>query len=163
MEWFLAVWNAVLSIAIIWLSTKFRKAEIKLEKLQSKRTEIIDNTYRKLIDFYDYFEFTVSPNSAVVREDKDEVAKRSSDFRDYFIRHKIYFNSQLSDMIEKYWQYLLINYWDMRGIEDDLGNYEKYWNDRDKKNKIYESMTSGEGSRLKREIEDEFRKLIGVH
>lgn len=82
--------------------------EKQVHLLQERRAEVIAELYSKLIAFLSAAESFASLVEWSGEPSKEEKAKtlgeKAGDFRDYFLRHKIYFTEEICSKVESLWQ-----------------------------------------------------------
>lgn len=82
--------------------------EKQVHILQERRAEVIAELYSKLIAFLSAAESFASQVEWSGEPSKEEKAKslgqKAGDFREYFLRHKIYFTEEVSSKVESLWQ-----------------------------------------------------------
>ena len=141
---------------------KLEREKFVFEKLHRKRIDVIEETYKKIVDVQDKIASYMSPLQLTGEKSKEEKAREAAEaansFMKYFFYHKIYFDKNLADKIDS----LLNKYWNIwikfqyRIEMRDLGKPDiEEWI------KIFEELKT-DIPVLKEDIEGEFRKIIGI-
>ena len=143
-------------------NTKFR---ITYEKLHAERAEVIKEIYRKISKTYNALESVIAPMQLAGEKPMEEIMvdKRihfmdtANNFLEYFQENKIFFNKDLVNDIDKLdggfrtvwkkWSFSQINGRGRQNVEE--------WN------KAWDQLKT-DVSQTKSEIENKFRKLIGI-
>jgi len=137
-------------------NTKYR---ITYEKLHTERAEVIKEVYKKLVLTYeDIYSYTCIFQAA---GEKSEVEKRSmaagtfNDFSRYYEQNRIFFNEELAKKIDRFRD-------ESKKILYDFSITREYdRNNAEKWSKIWLKVKD-DIPVIKIDIENEFRKLIGI-
>ena len=141
--------------------------EKQITILLERRASVIAELYRRLVDFIGYAESFVSYAEYSGEPSKPQKAillsEKASDFRQYFLHHRIYFTEELCEKVAKVFdavQVPAIRYriW-LRAVEDGDqtgGKYQEAWTT------AWESMKN-EVPPLEITVREEFRNLLGVN
>lgn len=135
------------------------KSKLQYEILQEKRARIIEDLYKKLVDFEEAGKHLMAPMQPIGVPDEIERRRRAGEkyvnFCAYYNQHRIYLNTVTCVMVEK----ILDVFWsawndfqfrkELSTREDDL--WTKSW-----------KVISEEIPNIRRELESVFRDIIGV-
>ena len=152
-----------------WLARNLEKFKVDLQlaafehqtrftKLHEKRTEVIAGLYKRLVQIQYSLDSLAKEKEIPIFEpekvkDKERIARESLvEFGKYFVDHRLYFTESLCGTIEKFhsqsgeaWRELLIVNWS-----------------QDERMKSILDRLAKQIPSLRREIEKEFRKMLGV-
>ena len=152
--------GALLKVALEkWLGYKLERKQILFKKLQEKRGVVIEEIYKKINRAVREFNSLLKPFQEAGELPQNEkaklVAEKANDFVDYYTDHRIFFSKELANKIDEF----------EKGLKEIFIDF-KYSEREDKKKweirlAAWKKLT-GKIDPLKEEIEDEFRKLIGV-
>ncbi len=144
------------------LSKEAIKFRIRYEKLHSERAEVIKEVYKKISRTYRAFRSYISPfqfSGDLPEEDKRKQAvDEFNSLNNYYEENRIFFEEniakEIDDLLENFVETL--NQFDY-SKDKTGGDYRdvKEWN------KAWKKLTE-DTSKIKKLIENEFRKMIGV-
>jgi hypothetical protein len=135
--------------------------------LQEKRANLIDELYKKLIDYLaaaESFSSIIEWGGEPTKEEKAGVlAEKSSELFVFFLRHRIYFSAALCDQIQHLYNTVRVpttqyRVWlaAVRNSDNSGGKFQESW---DKAAQTIQKDVPP----LMSAIEDEFRALLGVY
>ena len=139
------------------------KFRITYEKLHTERAEVIKETYKKMVSAYDYTRAYViifeKPDDKSEDKKRKEADKAYKEFYKFYDENRIFFSESLASDIdklqEKFWE-ILVEFEESKRFPNDgrgiLGDkHKEVWN------KIETDIPP-----IRKEIEDKFRKTIGI-
>lgn len=138
------------------------KQQIQFSTLHSKRAEVIEELYKRIVaaekDFYSLtsiVEFEGEPS----REEKAQQAHKSGlALQTYMNDYRIYFGKELGESFNKYSEGLFEVFAKFQlSSQEPVGSDLKYKNWTESYKQLADHVSS-----IKQRIEDDFRKLIGV-
>jgi hypothetical protein len=134
---------------------------VRYEKMHLRRAEAIEEIYRRMVKTYRAFRSYVHPmqSSKESQEAKGgEVAKIANDFSDYYEENRIFIDEdlaqkidKLSDVFRKVWGEFETYRFGEKLKQPYFEGYKNAWETISKETPI-----------IKKEIENEFRKIIGI-
>lgn len=158
-----------------WINKDFEKFKHKLKqeriissKLYDKRGEVINKLYELLEDFNQKMSSLTSPAEMagdLPKIEKLKIAGKSGeDFRNYHSKKKIYFNENLSNLLDKINSQFIEAWIDFTMYPPEKNNLSS-GNEKEKWEwwiKAWKKV-SEEIPPIKKEIEKEFRNLLGAN
>mgnify|MGYP000942755803 CR=1 FL=1 len=140
------------------------KLKISYEKLHTERAEVIKVVYQKLTKTIGFIQQYIKPMRLTGEESEEESQIKAIDayneFSVYYRENRLFFNEDLALKIDDIQMRLLdiLNGFQLiRNIEiQSLGDTSKKWSE------LFKSLTDTDIPPLKKEIEIEFRKIIGI-
>ena len=145
---------------------------IRFQSLHTTRAEVISGFYEKLVLLDDTLHSTLRPFQAIGEPElKDKVEVLSIQFneiREYFLPKRIFFEKNICELIDSILEAAKGVFYDITtlpvDIQDSVYQYDRgtlkerheFW---DKARKIH----GNEITQLKNQLEDEFRKLLGIY
>jgi hypothetical protein len=146
------------------LEKEHTRYQITYDKLHTERAVVIKETYQKLVDVYKAFHSYMNPmqlTGELTTEEKQKIAaEKANDFIIYFDRNRIFFEDAQSEKIDKL-RDSLWDCWTSFGLSKDLRE------DRQRKDgiamwqKVWDKLNT-EIPQIKKEVEKEFQKIIGL-
>jgi len=135
---------------------------VRYEKMHSERAEVTKELYKKIVKTYRTFHSYMCPLQTSGEPSQDEkggeAVKIANNFTDYYEENRIFVDEELAKKIDKLsetfkqaWNEFEIYRLSKKNREFDLENWREAW-------KIISEQTPI----IKKEIEDEFRKIIGI-
>lgn len=148
------------------LAMSAKERETRFNILQSKRAEVIEQLYGKLIDFMAAVERCVSPlgykNDPPKEEQLKAVGEAQGAFLMYYMRNRIYFSEPICDGIDSLFNALVpkvrkFGLWlaFQKRYPDQMGNQPDAWDE------AWKAMQD-QVPPIMRSIERDFRDLLGV-
>jgi hypothetical protein len=129
--------------------------QVTFSKLHEKRAEAVETLFSMLLDFTAAVQQFLSPiNSIPDQAKKDKTHQQLSELSLYFVRHRIYLSKALCESIAKFIDAVATPARTFRihteGEPDNLDDWFNAWQ------KVQKAVP-----RLKTELEDEFRRILG--
>jgi len=132
--------------------------ETRFAKLHEKRAEVIAELYKRLVRAMNSIRYmaeaTQDPEKQPFKEQlTKDGAKHGSEFWTYFDEHRIYFNRDLCEKLDKIRvEFEMVYIWDLTsGGPDDIKTWIKIWD------KMHIRIPE-----IRKDIENTFRKMLGV-
>jgi len=134
--------------------------------LQEKRADLIDQLYKRLIDFLaaaETFTAVIEWSGEPTKDEKAKVlSERTDEFFHFFVRHRIYFSAALCEKIQHLYDTVRMsttsyNVW-RRAVKDHDSSDGKFLEAWDKAAQTIQKDVPP----LMSAIEEEFRSLLGV-
>ncbi len=154
------------------LDTRLNEFNIRFSKLHQERAEVIKELYNRIVELQSaMLDFTSGIHAVIKDINKEEeerllrVNKALQEFNSYFFSRKIFFRKELVSKLEhlskeywdKGWDYAFMsNQFKEGGLTKEIR--KEY---RDKSREISKTVVM-EFTRLIEELENEFRKMLGV-
>jgi len=139
--------------------------QITFGKLHEKRAEIIADLYAKIVDLQNSVEVFVRNVIGLTPEKNEEnlraIWKAADSFKDCYRKNKIFFAEEMCELIEDLNTNLsspvseISMHLEIVGNSDQLKPVYEAWEKA-------EQNIAGKASIIRREIESEFRKILGV-
>lgn len=144
----------------------------KQTSLHNKRLKIIEELYEKLVDLNSTMAVLTSPLKQTTKDFKEyekELTEKASssfnDFNSFYQKNKIYFNENTNQIIDEilngfhkaFWDYHQFNFYKDTGVTEREHIIEA----RQKMTDAYKSVQN-EIPKVRKKLEDEFRKLLNV-
>ena len=146
------------------LEKEHTRYQITYDKLHTERAVVIKETYQKLVDVYKAFHSYMNPmqwGGEPTMEEKQKIAaEKANDFIIYFDRNRIFFEDSLAEKIDRL-RDALWDCWTSFGLSKDLRNDRQHKDGLDMWHKIWEKLNT-EVPTIKKEVEKEFQKIIGL-
>tara|TARA_B100000787_G_scaffold72483_1_gene53326 strand:+ start:253 stop:828 length:576 start_codon:yes stop_codon:yes gene_type:complete len=144
----------------------------KQTSLHNKRLEIIEELYNKLVELNSAMAILTSPlkqTSGDFKEYEKKLTENAStsynSFNSFYQKNKIYFKENTNEIIDEilnsfhtaFWDYNQFNFYKEAGVT----NTDDIIKSREKMRDSYTSVKD-EIPKVRKKLEDEFRKLLGV-
>ena len=154
------------------LDTKLNEFNIRFSKLHQERAEAIKKLYVKIVELHSaMMDFTRLMKPVIEDHEKEEQERLSrvnsafQDFNNFYLRNRIFFEKsmveKLDNLSKEYWD----KGWDFAFMNQQFQEgslskevFQEYF---EKSKKISETVEK-DFTKLIEEIEDEFRKMLGV-
>lgn len=143
------------------LNYRLQKKKFQFEKLYIKRAEVVEETYKKIIDTHRALESLMAPMQLAGEPTKAEKIKsavdKGNDFVRYFDIHRIYFDENLEQEIEQLHKKMRDAFNKFKyATTEELGKQDiKEWTN------AWQEIRE-ETPKLRKEIEKKFRNIIGI-
>lgn len=135
---------------------------VRYEKMHAERAEVIKNLYKKIVRthraFHSFMNIFQQAGDKLEPEKGQLAADEANDFTDYFEENKIFLGRELADKIEdlsKTFRLAWIQFESSRRNEKYSDSYFNNWIEAFK-------LIDEETPKIKTEIENEFRIIIGI-
>ena len=146
------------------LQKEHTRYQITYSQLHSERALVIKETYQKLVDLYKAFQSYMNPlqlAGELTEEEKQRIAAESAnEFTNYFDRNRIFFDDSLAQKLDEL-RNALYDCWTSFGLSKTLRDAQDLKPSADMWTKIWEKLNT-EVPRIKKEVEREFQKVIGI-
>ena len=138
------------------------QSEVRFTRLHEKRAEVIADLFSKLVALLEAADqHLIGPD--VDHEQQKNFAERHKDFVNSFERNEIYFAAELCESLSKFTSKLRqadIKKWIWKDSPPQTDEDRTEWNNR---NMTRWKLVTEEVPVLKKELTEEFRRLLGVH
>ncbi|MDT3434718.1 hypothetical protein [Haloarcula sp. 1CSR25-25] len=144
---------------------ELEKDKLQFSQLHNERAKITAELYKKFVLFEEDMRSLVNPVEVGDEPSKDEkfqpAAESGNEFRNYYMKNKIYFPADICQTIESLDQ-------EMESIYRKFGIFTPYQSrpgdpqEPGEWLEVWERVTEDEVPELKEELEDHFRELLGV-
>jgi hypothetical protein len=149
-----------------WTDKALRTYQIRFSKLHSDRADVIRELYSKLVNMEkslrSYMNRVQYKNAPSEKEQQEMAAKDTGNFITFFDENRIFFDTNVCDLIEKIYEECRKAWIDFH-IYSDVTHLPQVIQSKkaelqlDAYNSIKEKFPE-----LRKKLEDEFRKLLGV-
>jgi hypothetical protein len=162
-----------LEIKKIELQNELEKNKIQFSSLHGKRIEIIEGVYTRLVELNSaMYDLTRRIHPIIEDADKEEeeriirANKALTEFRDFFLPHKIYFNTELAEKIESIHKMYWDKGWDFTYLNSRMKSGQMLkdtWKDFYEESKKVTESIDIDIPPILNELEEEFRDILGVY
>jgi len=135
---------------------------VRYEKMHAERAEVIKELYKKISkthrSFSSFMAIFQKAGDTPEKEKGEIAAQNANDFTDYYEENKIFVDRKLSEKIDKLsaaFRDAWLKFEISRGSRKEEDTYIKFWES------AWKTITE-ETPKIKEEIEDDFRKIIGI-
>lgn len=145
--------------------TELEKDRIRFSELHNKRARKIEEFYEKLIEFEEDMRGLTDPMETPGEPSKDErlqeAANSGNEFVNFYMKNKIYFPPQVCDTVDDIQE-------EFNSVFNSFKVYRPFdpgpnpAEDIEKWNEGWNRVTEDEVPDLKRDLEEQFRSLLGV-
>lgn len=151
------------------VQTELEKEQIVFSGLHEKRAEIVSEFYAKMDEFDEDMRSVVHPafdnEDEPMQENIEAAAESGEEFRRYYKKKKIYFPSEicetteelLSEYNEMFHDFAIFRVHDQENSPLNANKRLDTWVEK------WDSLTEDEIPKLREELENHFRELLGVN
>lgn len=145
---------------------ELEKDRLRYTKLHNKRAEITAELYEKFVEFEEDLRSLTHPMQKVGDPAKDEklenTAKSGNEFLNFYMMNKIYFPPEVCETVEEIVEESMEIHKEKRTRAAKFAHREMEPGDFEKELDYWERVTEEDIPKLKEELENHFRELLGV-
>ncbi len=147
------------------LKRQLDEHSIRFEKLHQRRDEVIATLYERIVEFYNaidrFIDFAMLLSAPVLETGKVKLWSAVDSFREYSEKHRIYFSEEICSRLDSLYQaadtpttMLMVAIESQASSSDDQPLIDAW--------KAAKENLVGDVQAIRRAIETDFRKLLGV-
>lgn len=162
-----------LEVKKIELQNELEKSKIQFSNLHSKRIDIIEGVYSRLVELNSaMIDLTRRIHPIIEDADKEEqeriirANKALAEFRDFFLPHKIYFDIELADKIDSIHKMYWDKGWDFTYLNSRMKSgqmLQSTWKEFYEESKKVTESIDVDIPPILSDLEEEFRDILGVY